>query len=391
MVHCPPMLTSENNLRYAISDLFSEPAEKRPALAPTRQLLSRKRKFNLTFSSPHDEPRATSKHNNFKILPDEVLLKIFGYLSRKDLRACMLVSRRFKRVACDSELWHSVGYNRGKFAEKALLLEVMRGTKMLCSACASSRFHLTKPVQLPRLQLQFVDLTNAVVSHYLLTGLLQACDQLKGLSLENQALSDEVCEAIGRNKNLVTLNLCMVSGLTLEGVNHILKGCRRLNSFNVAWSTMEKESLAQLVGALPVTLKELNIAGYTDYLQDNHVAKLCDSSPDLELLCISDNRTLSPKTVITISEKLHNLRHLDLSRCHQLFWPEFVFPLKKLTKFEHLSCYGFPEERYVEEIRAIFPKFKVNEAHFRNLSSIARPQPSYGADIKSLWGVPMRC
>lgn len=94
---------------------------------------------------------------------------------------------------------------------------------MLRASCANSRIALTKPVQLPRLQLQYVDLTNATVSYDLLISLMRGCEQLRGLSLENQGLSDETCRAIGQNKDLVTLNLCMVGGLTIEGVNHVLE------------------------------------------------------------------------------------------------------------------------------------------------------------------------
>ena len=44
----------------------------------------------------------------FEILPDEIILKIFSFLSFKSLGNCNQVSHRMKRIAEDTSLWEKV-------------------------------------------------------------------------------------------------------------------------------------------------------------------------------------------------------------------------------------------------------------------------------------------
>jgi hypothetical protein len=43
-------------------------------------------------------------------LPDEILLLVFGFLSRKDLLVCLHTCRRFRAIALDSSFWRSFSF-----------------------------------------------------------------------------------------------------------------------------------------------------------------------------------------------------------------------------------------------------------------------------------------
>lgn len=95
---------------------------------------------------------------------------------------------------------------------------------MLRAANASSRVPLLEPIVLKPLRLQYVDLTNTAISKPLLISLLNASQDLRKLSLESLTFcDDDICSSIARNHRLDTLNLCMVTGLTVEGVTRIMQ------------------------------------------------------------------------------------------------------------------------------------------------------------------------
>lgn len=124
----------------------------------------------------------------------------------------------------DRDLWHSADYFGLKFIDHSLIYEVLRGAKMLRAANASSRVPLLEPIVLKPLRLQYVDLTNTAISKPLLISLLNASQDLRKLSLESLTFcDDDICSSIARNHRLDTLNLCMVTGLTVEGVTRIMQ------------------------------------------------------------------------------------------------------------------------------------------------------------------------
>ena len=44
-------------------------------------------------------------HGGFNVLPDEIILEIFTYLSIKDLAKCAKVSKRFRSISYSESLW----------------------------------------------------------------------------------------------------------------------------------------------------------------------------------------------------------------------------------------------------------------------------------------------
>ncbi|XP_022659982.1 S-phase kinase-associated protein 2-like [Varroa jacobsoni] len=368
----------QHELTSPVSDVPSPPPRKRP------RCIIYGTKTRLEGPSP-----PPARENLFNRVPDEILKHIFNNLSKRDLLSCMSLCRRFYRVGSDRDLWHSADYFGLKFIDHSLIYEVLRGAKMLRAANASSRVPLLEPIVLKPLRLQYVDLTNTAISKPLLISLLNASQDLRKLSLESLTFcDDDICSSIARNHRLDTLNLCMVTGLTVEGVTRIMQHCQQIVSLNVAWTPMDSECLMSLVRLLPRGLKELNIAGCANRFTDAHLTELCKRCPKLEKLCVADNSNLSPSSLTEILSVLSELRHLDLSRCHRL-QPEDMWALENLPKLEFLSCHSFPDWRdYERDIRKGLYRVLVNAGP--DLSSIARPQPNQHRQDRILWGVPMR-
>ena len=57
--------------------------------------------------------------NHIELLSKDVLLKIFGYLSIRELGKCAQVSRLFCKIAYNSTLWESVMVKSGPVSGKA--------------------------------------------------------------------------------------------------------------------------------------------------------------------------------------------------------------------------------------------------------------------------------
>jgi hypothetical protein len=102
-----------------------------------------------------------------------------------------------------------------------------------------------------------------------LAELLQTCRHLRKLSLENCPVNQTSCEKVGLNAELEVLNLTSVIGLKSNGLEEILACCSKLTSLNLAWTSMDQETLNTLSVTLPKSIKYLNISGCRKNLSDN--------------------------------------------------------------------------------------------------------------------------
>jgi len=101
-----------------------------------------------------------------------------------------------------------------------------------------------------------------------LAELMHTCRHLRKLSLENCHVNQSSSEQVGHNPNLEMLNLTSVIGLKSNGLEAILACCTRLVSLNLAWTSMDQETLNTLSVTLPKTVTHLNISGCRKNLSD---------------------------------------------------------------------------------------------------------------------------
>lgn len=77
------------------------------------------------------------------------------------------------------------------------------------------------------LKLEYLDMTNAVIDLDSINSLLKHCKMLKSLSLESLCISNQTLYFVSENTNLTTLNLCMVEGITADGLILILSSLKK--------------------------------------------------------------------------------------------------------------------------------------------------------------------
>ncbi|KAF9794515.1 hypothetical protein SFRURICE_011805 [Spodoptera frugiperda] len=251
----------------------------------------------------HKSEAADGEVDSFKLLSDEMMLSVFNWLPKRTLAHCMVVCKRWYRVACDETLWVRMDLGNKTIAKDALG-RILDRKPVILRLASSEIGDWTPTVQLPASRLQYLDLSMATITTRTLDTLLQCCPNLKKVSLESLPIEDTTLSIIGQCTNLETLNLTMAFGLKTEGFNALFDGCPNEESLNV------------LVEKAPERLQRLNLGGVRT-LTDNLLAKLVDRCPRLLELDVSDCGQL---TVASISSflKLQRLEHLAVNRCYSI-------------------------------------------------------------------------
>ena len=103
--------------------------------------------------------KSDAETTTFQDLPDEIILKIFNYLSIKDLCHCATMNRKMRSISSDESLWYQM-HLTGKFSAKLLKQTLDRGCRYLslyrCNVF-SGNIRFKKNFQLKYLNLQNSD------------------------------------------------------------------------------------------------------------------------------------------------------------------------------------------------------------------------------------------
>ncbi|KAJ8706804.1 hypothetical protein PYW07_012882 [Mythimna separata] len=252
---------------------------------------------------------------SFNILSDEMILSVFRWLPKRTLAHCMMVCKRWHRVACDETLWQRLDLGNKTLSKDAIGRILAR--KPVIVRLASSEIGEWHPATLPEAsRIHYLDLSMATIDVRTLNNLLQSCPSLKKLSLESVQLEDSSCELIGKCSNLETLNLTMALGVTADGLKSVLEGCKNLLSLNISWCTLTEAALEVLVTTAPQRLQRLNIGG-ARIMTDDIIDRLVSRCPRLLELDVSDCGRLTARCALALTA-LQRLEHLALSRCYLL-------------------------------------------------------------------------
>ncbi|XP_072947024.1 S-phase kinase-associated protein 2-like [Epargyreus clarus] len=318
--------------------------------------------------------------DTFSVLSDEMMLSVFRWLPKRTLAHCMLVCKRWYRVACDETLWQRLDLGN-KTLSKDALGRIIAKKPVIIRLAGSEIGNWTPSTDPGPSRIQYLDLSMCTVEPDTLNSLLRCCPSLRKLSLENVGVDDCSCELIGKCTQLETLNLAMVRGLTTDGIVSILEGCTGLNSLNLAWCHLSESSLQVLVELLPQKLQRLNISG-AKALTDDLLGQLAERCPRLLELDASDCSRLCD--AVQALHPLRRLEHLALSRCY-LVPPHALTKLGALAALQFLELWGTLQSASVGALRAALPAVQLNQFMF---SAIARP--TVGTRRTSIWGLRTR-
>nr|XP_049695803.1 S-phase kinase-associated protein 2-like [Helicoverpa armigera] len=332
----------------------------------------------------HGSHRSTgteSKGVCFHALSDEVILGVFRWLPKRTLAHCMLVCKRWNRIACDETLWQRLELGNKTLARDAVGRILAR--KPIIVRLASSEIgEWHPPTPPPPSRIQYLDLSMSTVDVTTLDNLLQTCRNLKKLSLESVLLHQHTCTLIGKCSNLETLNLTMAQGITAEGLQAILEGCTSLLSLNISWCNLSEEALEVFVTSCPQRLQRLNIGG-ARIMTDEIIERLVLRCPRLLELDISDCGRLTSSSALSLVS-LQRLEHLALSRCY-LLPATALTQLGSMPSLQYVDVWGMLHTHALNALRAALPHVQINTFKF---SAIARP--TVGTRRTSIWGLRTR-
>ena len=306
-------------------------------------------------------PKISTK--TFDDLPDEVLLKICGYLSIKNIVRCSGVSKRVRRVCHDKSLWEKINLY-GKAVPSEFIEQI------LANGCTYLNLNYTQimgTLSLPQktYQLKYLNLEDVKANMKSVQKLLSCSFFLEKVSFCGLKLNTKILNAI-KNENLKVLDLSCcsgVSGLTMESINKVIK-CDELIELNLglfqgSYSEMGSKSselVNQLVNNLPPNLKKLCLGGF-DCLSDDHVKVIANRCRKLTDLDLYGTLKVTNRSILYFIQKLHELVKLDISFTQIGF--NAIIKLQSLSNLkilncQHLSHYNLDDE--IESLKSQLPK-----------------------------------
>jgi hypothetical protein len=204
-------------------------------------------------------------------MPDEILLKTFKCLDRKNLLRCSKVSRRFRKISQDDSLWQKVNLCRKTVPCEFLQTILKNGCKYLSlyDAKLEGRLDIKERSKLRYLDLSFCKNVSKVYKE-----LLTSCCNLEKLSLHSSDLfwshpnfprpmKTKVLQDffIQNGKSLKILNLIDCKGLTIETISTIATNCTELTELNLDGTYLSEESMNILSKNLSPKMEQLSLYG----------------------------------------------------------------------------------------------------------------------------------
>ncbi|XP_037091352.1 S-phase kinase-associated protein 2-like [Pollicipes pollicipes] len=307
-------------------------------------------------------------YDPFCRLSDEIMLKIFGLLSKSMLVRCGRVCRRWRQLAFDETLWRPRRPATAAYPGGDIHAYLQRTSE------SAERHALRLEAGVPGPEHGCRLLPKA------LRTLMAACQSLQKLSLERCDLTDRGCANIAANTELTALNCALATGITAVGLGHILNGCTRLEELNLGWTELSAAALAKLAACIPTTVTKLNITGCKDELKDSHVRQLLRRAGSrLRELDLSDATSIGQGAFDAMMQYLSAIENIGFSRCYNIPAMNCV-QLGQLSTLKRMEVYNCFNEAGVETLRRALPKLQINTQPF---SEVARP--TVGNRRTSIW------
>ncbi|XP_020851499.1 S-phase kinase-associated protein 2 [Phascolarctos cinereus] len=349
---------------------------------PKKQKVKAKEKDFVIARRPR-QSKENSSGISWDMLPDELLLGIFSYLSLPDLVRVSGICKRWHRLSFDESLWQTLD-----LAGKHLLPGVI-GQLLSIGVVAfrCPRSHVDAPLfkNLRPLRVQHMDLSNCIIDEAALQNIMSRCCRLQNLSLEGLRLSDAIARNLAQNSDLVRLNLSGCSGFSASALGALLSGCTRLDELNLSWcSDFTAEHIQVAVSSVTESVTQLNLSGYRQNLQRSDVTTLVGRCPNLVHLDLSDSVLLKTDCFQELHQLIY-LQHLSLSRCYEIM-PAALLELGDIPSLKTLQVFGIVTENSLPVLKEALPHLKINCSHF---TTIARPTVGSKKN-PDIWGIRCR-
>ena len=306
-------------------------------------------------------------------LPDEVILKIVGFLDLKELLLCGQVSKRLRAVANDESLWlklnlwdRKVPYN---FIEKV----AGNGCQYLSLAnCAIQT--LTEKSDQP-FSLKYLNISQ--LGRYRkpqeLPKLLQNCHSLQKLSVANLPLDSldiqYVCQN-GQTLKVLDLEACIIQLQNREKIlQDLFSNCANLTELNIgSYSNCFMDHQIQvLADNLTLTILKLDLK-YQYSFNDDHLKKMVKRCNRLTHLDLRYSR-ITNDSIHTIIKYLNlSLENLSVAKTKVDF--ATLVELKSMTSLKTLICsFQSNNAENMKKLKLKLPHIRISQDRYLFLAS----------------------
>ena len=314
----------------------------------------------------------------FEKLPDEIILKIFSFLSFKSLGNCNQVSSRMKRIAGDTSLWEKV-QAWSKVIPAGFVQQIVK------SKVKSIDFHCCEvsPINFDiltenNLDLKFMNISFCTGNDEFLSKLVNCSKSLEYLNI-HWSRFDLVSKCI---KNIAYPNnlkvLCLYQAeLNFESVKNIIDKCTALTDLDISNTDLSQESIDYICNNLTPNALEINLSH--NEVKDKHIQSLVGRCKNLKYLDLCDTDvtyksvawivTVLSNSLVTLGltqnigneiglpskicmEKLNTIFHLTLTNLKSLY-------------FDFESGYWYEKgginnsDIHIDKFAKVFPKLTI--------------------------------
>ena len=205
------------------------------------------------------------------LLPDNIWLRIFSFLSLQERTQVSYVCQRWNNLCKDSLFWREVDFS-------------------FCSASQQLTDETVRAVTSYSMGIQSIDLSGdhcEPITDEALGHVARSCQRLQRLNVAGRRkVSDRGLNLIARNCSLLKeLNVDKCLGITDKGIKYIAKRCCKLTALSVMRCQKISDKGLQFVAQKCTNLQSLNIAG-CGRVSDQSLASLgqcCHAMRDINL------------------------------------------------------------------------------------------------------------
>ena len=299
--------------------------------------------FSSQFFSMSKRQKLSEPDAQFEGLPDEVILKILGYLKgTRGLIYCGHLSRRIRAISQDETLWQKINLSRQNIPTGFLQMVLNNGCKYL--TLRSSYIHGILKLNRPT-QLQYLDLTKTKSSSdEVLDELLGSCYSLQKLSVKHSKISlvNKICQQNWKSLKVLNFEKRGLESLDMESIKLAVKSCAEIKELNLAGIDLSEDAINVLVNNLTPKIEKLNLSWIGRFwlrpggVNDEQIKTLVDRCKKITSLNLR-NCAISDNSITSIIGNLQSLEELDVTRCKKLSYNKLL-ELKLLPKLKLLNC-----------------------------------------------------
>jgi len=309
-----------------------------------------------------------------KDLPDELVFKVFTYLSIQELIKCGQVSKRIRAISYDGTLpqWQKFNFYQKKVPAEFLQLLLDMGCKYL--SLSNSRIlgclNLNKSTRLEYLNLS----VRPIYPFTQVKNLLEVCFCLQKLSLRKMDISQEmvnsICAQNGKTLKILDLSDCF---FTKEKLELIIQFCLELRELNLSRTRLPEDSIAFLANNITTKIEKLDIYNMMS-LKDEHIKKIVTRCTQITELNIGGRNRISTNSLAHIIQYLPstlvklqlNLSNFDLRL------------IRELKKMSNLKVLIYEDQKNLNRVIECLPHLSINSC----LEHIAIAKPYKKKEIE---------